>query len=33
VREITMFEPLLGLGVAIGLGVYLIVALLNPERF
>jgi K+-transporting ATPase KdpF subunit len=28
-----MFEPLLGLAVAIGLGVYLIVALLNPERF
>ncbi|MGO9391553.1 K(+)-transporting ATPase subunit F [Rhodoblastus sp.] len=28
-----MFEPLLGLAVAIGLGVYLIFALLNPERF
>ena len=28
-----MFEPLLGLAVALGLGVYLIVALLNPERF
>jgi K+-transporting ATPase KdpF subunit len=33
VKEIPMFEPLLGLAVAIGLGVYLIVALLNPERF
>jgi K+-transporting ATPase KdpF subunit len=33
VKEVTMFEPLLGLAVAIGLGVYLIVALLNPERF
>ncbi|MGO9428024.1 K(+)-transporting ATPase subunit F [Rhodoblastus sp.] len=32
-REISMFEPLLGLAVAIGLGVYLIFALLNPERF
>jgi K+-transporting ATPase KdpF subunit len=32
-REVMMFEPLLGLAVAIGLGVYLIVALLNPERF
>jgi K+-transporting ATPase KdpF subunit len=29
----SMFEPLLGLVVAIGLGVYLVVALLNPERF
>jgi len=28
-----MFEPLLGLAVALGLGVYLIIALLNPERF
>jgi len=28
-----MFEPLLGLAVVIGLGVYLIAALLNPERF
>jgi len=28
-----MFEPLLGLAVALGLGAYLIFALLNPERF
>jgi K+-transporting ATPase KdpF subunit len=28
-----MFEPLLGLAVAVGLGVYLIFALLSPERF
>ncbi|KQV43802.1 ATPase [Rhizobium sp. Root268] len=28
-----MLEPLLGLLVAIGLGVYLVVTLLRPERF
>jgi len=28
-----MLEPLLGLIVAIGLGAYLVFALLNPERF
>ncbi|MBY0613443.1 MAG: K(+)-transporting ATPase subunit F [Beijerinckiaceae bacterium] len=28
-----MFEPLLGLAVALALGVYLVVTLLKPERF
>ncbi len=28
-----MFEPLLGLVVAIALGVYLVITLLKPERF
>jgi len=28
-----MFEPILGLVVAIGLGAYLVFALLKPERF
>ena len=28
-----MFEPLLGLIVALGLGVYLVLTLLMPERF
>jgi K+-transporting ATPase KdpF subunit len=28
-----MFEPILGLIVALGLGAYLVVALLAPERF
>jgi len=28
-----MFEPLLGLIVAVLLGIYLVFALLNPERF
>ncbi|MCI4678323.1 K(+)-transporting ATPase subunit F [Rhodoblastus acidophilus] len=28
-----MFEPIAGLIVALGLGVYLVVALLKPERF
>jgi len=28
-----MFDSILGLGVALALGAYLIVALLNPERF
>ncbi|MDI9848680.1 MULTISPECIES: K(+)-transporting ATPase subunit F [unclassified Rhodoblastus] len=28
-----MFEPILGLIVAVLLGVYLVFALLNPERF
>jgi len=28
-----MFEPILGLVVAVLLGVYLVFALLNPERF
>ncbi|MGG7519150.1 K(+)-transporting ATPase subunit F [Allorhizobium undicola] len=29
----TMLEPILGLAVAIGLGVYLVITLLKPERF
>jgi K+-transporting ATPase KdpF subunit len=33
VRRASMFEPVLGLVVALGLGAYLIFALLNPERF
>jgi len=28
-----MFEPLLGLAVAVALGVYLVVALIHPEKF
>ncbi|MGO8739311.1 K(+)-transporting ATPase subunit F [Rhodoblastus sp.] len=28
-----MFEPILGLIVAVLLGIYLVFALLNPERF
>ncbi|WP_374546398.1 K(+)-transporting ATPase subunit F [Rhodoblastus sp.] len=28
-----MFEPILGLVVAVLLGIYLVFALLNPERF
>jgi len=28
-----MFEPIAGLVVALGLGVYLVVALLKPEHF
>jgi len=28
-----MFEPILGLAVAIALGAYLVFALLKPERF
>ncbi|MFB9910283.1 K(+)-transporting ATPase subunit F [Rhizobium paknamense] len=28
-----MFEPLLGLFVALALGVYLVITLLRPERF
>ena len=31
--EADMFEPLLGLAVAIALGIYLLVTLLKPERF
>jgi K+-transporting ATPase KdpF subunit len=33
VREAAMFEPIAGLIVALGLGAYLVVALLMPERF
>jgi K+-transporting ATPase KdpF subunit len=33
VREVAMFEPVAGLVVALGLGLYLVVALLKPERF
>ncbi|MDF1634909.1 K(+)-transporting ATPase subunit F [Mycoplana sp. MJR14] len=32
-EEARMFEPLLGLFVAIALAVYLVVTLLRPERF
>jgi K+-transporting ATPase KdpF subunit len=32
-EEMAMFEPLIGLAVAIVLGVYLIVTLIRPERF
>jgi len=28
-----MLEPLIGLAVAIGLGVYLVITLIKPERF
>jgi len=28
-----MFEPILGLSVAVFLGIYLVVALLQPEKF
>jgi len=28
-----MFEPLLGLAVAVALGIYLLITLLKPERF
>lgn len=31
--RLAMFEPLLGLAVALGLGVYLVLTLLMPERF
>ncbi len=31
--EARMFEPILGLIVAVLLGIYLVFALLNPERF
>jgi K+-transporting ATPase KdpF subunit len=33
VTEPKMFEPVLGLIVAVLLGIYLVFALLNPERF
>jgi K+-transporting ATPase KdpF subunit len=33
VRAKQMLEPLFGLAVAIGLGIYLVVTLLRPERF
>ncbi|MCJ8150186.1 K(+)-transporting ATPase subunit F (plasmid) [Shinella sp. H4-D48] len=32
-RKTTMVEPLFGFLVAIGLGAYLVVTLLRPERF
>jgi K+-transporting ATPase KdpF subunit len=32
-RRPEMFEPILGLAVALALGVYLLVTLLRPERF
>jgi K+-transporting ATPase KdpF subunit len=32
-EERTMFELILGLGVALGLAIYLVVTLLAPERF
>jgi K+-transporting ATPase KdpF subunit len=32
-REAAVFEPLAGLFVALGLGAYLVLALLKPERF
>lgn len=32
-EEDTMFDPILGLIVAIGLGAYLVATLLMPERF
>jgi K+-transporting ATPase KdpF subunit len=33
VREAAMFEPLAGLFIALGLGAYLVLALLKPEKF
>jgi K+-transporting ATPase KdpF subunit len=32
-REAAMLEPLAGLLIALGLGVYLVVALFKPEKF
>ncbi|MCD1262566.1 K(+)-transporting ATPase subunit F [Shinella sp. AETb1-6] len=32
-RKATMIEPLFGFLVAVGLGAYLVVTLLRPERF
>jgi K+-transporting ATPase KdpF subunit len=32
-EEANMIEPLIGLAVAIGLGIYLVVTLIRPERF
>ena len=32
-EEATMLEPLIGLAVAIALGIYLIITLIRPERF
>jgi K+-transporting ATPase KdpF subunit len=32
-EEATMFDPILGLVVAVGLGAYLVATLLMPERF
>lgn len=32
-EERTMFELILGLGVSLGLAIYLVVTLLAPERF
>lgn len=32
-RKISMIEPIIGLAVALCLGVYLLVALLRPEKF
>lgn len=32
-EEARMLEPLIGLAVALALGVYLLVTLLHPERF
>lgn len=32
-RERMMFEPIIGLGVAVLLGVYLVYTLLHPEKF
>jgi K+-transporting ATPase KdpF subunit len=33
VTEAAMFEPLAGLLTALGLGAYLLIALLRPEKF
>ncbi|MGE0279005.1 MAG: K(+)-transporting ATPase subunit F [Rhizobiaceae bacterium] len=32
-EDIAMLEPLIGLAVALALGVYLVVTLIRPERF
>jgi K+-transporting ATPase KdpF subunit len=32
-EEASMFDALIGLAVALGLGVYLVITLLKPERF
>jgi K+-transporting ATPase KdpF subunit len=32
-EETFMFDALIGLAVALGLGVYLVITLLKPERF
>jgi K+-transporting ATPase KdpF subunit len=32
-EEVGMFEPLLGLAVALALGIYLVLTLIRPERF